>query len=56
MLVKPREKMTVDELERRAKLHASTAAMFRHHGEFSEAKKFQDLSDHYAEELGRRTQ
>jgi len=50
------DKMTVAELERRAEFHASTAEMFRRHDQLSQAKKFQELSDHYAEELGRRTQ
>lgn len=55
-LFKPMPEMTLDELKSRAEFHASTAAMFKSKGEFSEARRFQELSDQYAEELGRRTQ
>jgi hypothetical protein len=48
--------MTPQELQKRAEFHASTAAMFKERREFSEARRFQELSDQYAEELGRRTQ
>jgi hypothetical protein len=53
---KPMPQMSVDELKARAEFHASTAAMFKDRREFSEARRFQELSDQYAEELGRRTQ
>jgi hypothetical protein len=48
--------MTPEELDRRARWHKSTAEMFAHRQEFSTAQKFQQLSDLYAEELGRREQ
>ena len=53
-VLKPLDEMTPEDLQCRSDFHFSTAVMFRQHGEFTEARKFQDLSEVYAKELARR--
>lgn len=55
-IFKPLAQRTVEELQGLAEFHAGIAKAMRDYNEPSEARKFQALSDEYAEELGRRTQ
>ena len=55
MLLKPVEKMTVEELNHRIELHRTTAEMYSRHEEHSMARDFSALAEKYEAEKNRRS-